>query len=110
MYEYNAICIRVVDGDTIDARVDLGFSVWIECRVRLEGIDAPETRTKNLEEKQAGLKTKAFLQAIMDECGHKFVLKSHGVGKYGRCLGTIYVDGESINERLLAEGLAEEYR
>ena len=110
MYEYNAICIRVVDGDTIDARVDLGFSVWIECRVRLEGIDAPETRTKNLEEKQAGLKTKAFLQAIMDECGHKFVLKSHGVGKYGRCLGTIYVDGESINQRLLAEGLAEEYR
>jgi endonuclease YncB( thermonuclease family) len=46
----------------------------------------------------------------MDECGHKFVLKSHGVGKYGRCLGTIYVDGESINQRLLAEGLAEEYR
>jgi len=110
MYEYNAICIRVIDGDTIDARVDLGFSVWIECRVRLEGIDAPETRTKNLEEKQAGLKTKAFLQAIMDECGHKFVLKSHGVGKYGRCLGTIHVDGESINQRLLAEGLAEEYR
>ena len=110
MFEYNAICTRVIDGDTIDARVDLGFSVWIECRVRLEGIDAPETRTKNLEEKQAGLKTKAFLQAIMDECGHKFVLKSHGVGKYGRCLGTIYVDGESINERLLAEGLAEEYR
>jgi micrococcal nuclease len=110
LYEYNAICTRVVDGDTIDARVDLGFNVWIECRVRLEGIDAPETRTKNLEEKQAGLKTKAFLQAIMDECGYKFVLKSHGVGKYGRCLGTIYVDGESINERLLAEGLAEEYR
>jgi micrococcal nuclease len=78
--------------------------------VRLQGIDAPETRTKNLEEKQAGLKTKAFLQAIMHECGHKFVLKSHGVGKYGRCLGTIYVHGENINEKLLAEGLAEEYK
>ena len=110
MYEYNAICIRVIDGDTVDARVDLGFNVWIECRVRLQGIDAPETRTKNLEEKQAGLKTKAFLQAIMDECGHNFVLKSHGVGKYGRCLGTIYVHGENINERLLTEGLAEEYK
>ena len=109
MYEYSAICTRVVDGDTIDARVDLGFNVWIECRVRLQGIDAPETRTKNLEEKQAGLKTKAFLQAVMHECGHKFVLKSHGVGKYGRCIGTIYVHGESINERLLAEGYAERY-
>ena len=110
MYEYNAICTRVVDGDTVDARVDLGFNVWIECRVRLQGIDAPETRTRNLEEKQAGLKTKAFLQAIMHDCGHKFVLKSHGVGKYGRCLGTIYVHGENINERLLTEGLAEEYK
>ena len=110
MYEYNAICTRVVDGDTIDARVDLGFSVWIECRVRLMGIDAPETRTKNLEEKQAGFKTKAFLQAVMDDCDNKFVLKSHGVGKFGRCLGTIYVEGENINERLLAEGLAEEYK
>ncbi len=110
MFEYNAICTRVIDGDTVDARVDLGFNVWIECRVRLEGIDAPETRTKNLEEKQAGLKTKAFLQAVMDECGHKFILKSHGVGKYGRCLGTIYVHGENINERLLTEGLAEEYK
>ena len=109
MFEYNAICTRVVDGDTIDARVDLGFSVWIECRVRLEGIDAPETRTKNVEEKQAGLKTKAFLQAIRHECGHKFVLKSHGVGKYGRCIGTIYVHGEDINQRLLAEGYAERY-
>jgi micrococcal nuclease len=109
LYEYNAICTRVVDGDTIDARVDLGFNVWIECRVRLQGIDAPETRTKNLEEKQAGLKTKSFLQAIMHECGHKFILKSHGVGKYGRCIGTIYVHGENINERLLTEGYAERY-
>ena len=60
MYEYNAICTRVVDGDTIDARVDLGFSVWLDCRIRLEGIDAPETRTKNLSEKMAGLQTKEF--------------------------------------------------
>ena len=110
MFEYNAICTRVVDGDTIDARVDLGFSVWIECRVRLEGIDAPETRTKNLEEKQAGLKTKAFLQAVMDECGHKFVLKSHGVGKYGRCIRDYLCSRrEHKSERLLAEGYAERY-
>jgi len=109
LFEYNAICTRVIDGDTIDARVDLGFNVWIECRVRLEGIDAPEPRTKNLKEKKAGLETKAFLQEIMDECEHKFILKSHGVGKYGRCIGTIYIRGENINHRLLAEGYAERY-
>mgnify|MGYP003629491431 FL=1 len=109
MYEYDAICSRVVDGDTIDARVDLGFRVWIECRVRLLGIDAPETRTKDLEEKKAGFKTKAFLEALMEDCGHSFKLQSHGVGKFGRCLGVIYIDGENINERLIAEGLADNY-
>jgi micrococcal nuclease len=109
MYEYNAICTRVVDGDTIDARVDLGFSVWLDCRIRLEGIDAPETRTKNLSEKMAGLQTKEFLKAIMEGVGGHFVLRSHGVGKYGRCIGTIYVGGENINQKLLAEGYAKEY-
>tara|TARA_B100001248_G_C27337932_1_gene434772 strand:- start:95 stop:337 length:243 start_codon:yes stop_codon:yes gene_type:complete len=77
--------------------------------VRLQGIDAPETRTKNLKEKQAGLKTKAFLEQVMTDCDNKFVLESHGVGKYGRCLGTIYVDGENINQVLLVEGYAERY-
>ena len=110
MYEYNAICTRVVDGDTIDARVDLGFSVWLDCRIRLEGIDAPETRTKNLSEKMAGLQTKEFLKAIMDGVGGHFVLRSHGVGKYGRCLGTIFIGQENINELLLSEGLAEVYK
>ena len=109
MYEYNAICTRVVDGDTIDARVDLGFKVWLDCRIRLEGIDAPETRTKNLEEKAQGFRTKEFLKAIMEGVGGHFVLKSHGVGKYGRCIGTIYVGGENINESLLAEGYATRY-
>jgi micrococcal nuclease len=109
LYEYNAICTRVIDGDTIDARVDLGFNVWIECRVRLYGIDAPETRTKNLEEKQAGLKTKQSLMAIMDDCDNKFILKSEGVGKYGRCLGVIFIDGQNINKRLINEGLAKKY-
>ena len=109
MYEYNAICTRVVDGDTIDARVDLGFNVWIECRIRIQGIDAPETRTRDLKEKALGLQTKEFLKTIMDGAGGHFILQSHGVGKYGRCLGTIYVSGENINERLLAEGYAERY-
>ena len=109
MYEYNAICTRVVDGDTIDARVDLGFSVWLDCRIRLEGIDAPETRTKNLQEKVQGLETKGYLKTIMDVAGGHYVVRCHGVGKDGRCMGTIYVGGENINQKLLAEGYAKEY-
>lgn len=109
MYEYNAVCTRVIDGDTIDARVDLGFNVWIECRIRLQGIDAPETRTRDLDEKKAGLVTKAFLKEVLADNNNNFVLKSHGVGKYGRCLGTIYVNDVDINDRMLTEGLAERY-
>tara|TARA_R110002020_G_scaffold8716_1_gene35374 strand:+ start:1237 stop:1572 length:336 start_codon:yes stop_codon:yes gene_type:complete len=110
MYEYSALCTRIIDGDTIDASIDLGFSVWVKVRIRLQGIDAPETRTKNLSEKMEGLKTKEYLKTIMDGSGGHFVLKSHGVGKYGRCLGTIYVNGEDINQKLLAEGYAKEYK
>ena len=109
MYEYSAICERVVDGDTIDARVDLGFSVHVFIRIRLHEIDAPETRTKNLEEKALGLRSKEYLKMIMDSCGGKFVLKSHGVGKFGRCLGTIYVHGENINLKMINEGYAKRY-
>jgi endonuclease YncB( thermonuclease family) len=57
----------------------------------------------------AGLQTKEFLKAIMEGVGGHFVLRSHGVGKYGRCIGTIYVGGENINQKLLAEGYAKEY-
>ena len=109
MYQYNAICTRVIDGDTIDARVDLGFKVWIECRIRLNGIDTPETRTKDLDEKRQGLAAKEYLKTIMNGSGGGFTLESHGIGKYGRCLGTIYVNGEDINKRLLDEGYAKEY-
>lgn len=109
MYEYKAICERVIDGDTIDARVDLGFKMWTHIRIRLYEIDAPESRTKDLDEKARGLASKAYLQTIMDSCGGKFILKSHGVGKFGRCLGTIYVHGENINDRLIQEGYAKRY-
>jgi micrococcal nuclease len=108
-YEYNATLIRIIDGDTVDAMIDLGFNVWIKKRIRLYGIDAPETRTKNLDEKAAGIKTKKRLSQIMNECEGKFVLRSHGVGKYGRCLGTILINNNNINNLLVKEGLAEEY-
>jgi len=109
MYEYKAKLDRVVDGDTVDALVDLGFDVWVKKRIRLEGIDAPETRTRDLEEKDRGLVTKERLTGLLEASNGEFVLVSHGVGKYGRCIGTIYIDKENINQLLLSEGLAEKY-
>ena len=115
MYEYNAKLDRVVDGDTVDAMIDLGFDTWVHKRIRLEGIDAPETRTRDLDEKAQGFKTKERLEGLLEATNGAFVLQSHGVGKYGRCLGPIFI-GQSgkllvnINELLLHEGLAEEYK
>ena len=109
MYKYEAKLLRVIDGDTVDALVDLGFDVWVKKRIRLYGIDAPESRTKDLEEKALGLQTKARLVEIMGDCGGLFILESHGVGKYGRCLGTLLINEVNVNELLISEGLAEEY-
>ena len=109
MYEYNAKLDRVIDGDTVDAMIDLGFSTWVHKRIRLEGIDAPETRTRDLDEKAQGFATKERLEGLLEAASGMFVLQSHGVGKYGRCLGTIFIEEQNINELLLAEGLAEVY-
>ena len=109
IYEYNASLLRVVDGDTGDALIDLGFSVWVKKRIRLYKIDAPETRTRDLEEKEQGFKTKERLTELLSANDGKFTLISHGVGKYGRCLGTIIINNVDINELLITEGLAKEY-
>ena len=109
MYKYDAKLIRVIDGDTVDASIDLGFDVWVKKRIRLYGINTPETRTRDLEEKKAGIVAKERLVELLGASEGVFVLLSHGVGKYGRCLGTIYVDNHDINMLLLSEGLAEEY-
>ena len=109
MYSYNAVADRVVDGDTVDALIDLGFNVWIKKRIRLHGIDAPESRTRDLEEKAKGLAAKDKLVQLLAANGNKFVLISHGVGKYGRCLGEILINDESINLLLIKEGFAKEY-
>jgi len=109
MYKYNAKLIRVIDGDTVDASIDLGFDVWVKKRVRLYGIDAPETRTRDLQEKKKGIETKQRLQELLDGNNGLFIIKSEGVGKYGRCLGIIIIDGDNINEKLINEGYAKEY-
>ncbi len=110
MYEYNAKLIRVIDGDTVDAIIDLGFNVWVEKRIRLYGIDAPETRTRDLEEKKKGIETKERLQELLEANKNVFIVRSHGVGKYGRCLGTLLINNVNLNERLLSEGYVKEYK
>jgi micrococcal nuclease len=111
MYTYNAKLDRVVDGDTVDALVDLGFDTWKKVRIRMVGMDAWESRTRDLEEKKKGLAAKARLIEILEGNDGDFILVSHGVGKYGRCLGEIFVNpgDDSINNLLITEGHAKEY-
>ena len=105
---YNCTLDRVVDGDTIDVHIDLGFGVWLhKQRVRLAGIDTPESRTRNLAEKALGLAAKARLQEL---CGEQLMVKSLGKGKYGRILGVPYTkDGLDMCQQLIKEGHAVEY-
>jgi len=101
MYEYRVEVLRVVDGDTVDVDVDLGFSTWLrEQRIRLAGIDAPESRTKDDMEKLYGQLSKKFLSEILQDA--TVVLQSHGRGKFGRILGTLFVDGKDVNKEMVA--------
>ena len=111
MFEYNATVTKVVDGDTIDAMVDLGFGTWKKVRIRMHGINAPESRTRDLEEKKKGLAAKARLIEMLEENKNEFILVSHGVGKFGRCLGEIFLNKKenSINKQLIWEGHGTEY-
>ena len=109
MYIYKAKCERVVDGDTIDATIDLGFDTWKKIRIRLVGINAAESRTRDLEEKARGLAAKAFVKDILIKHSNEFILHSQGVGKYGRCLGEIFLGDVKLNDLLITEGLAVEY-
>ena len=110
MYTYKAKLDRVIDGDTIDANIDLGFDITIHKRIRLTGIDTPESRTRDLEEKARGLASKARLVELLGD--GDFILESREVGKFGRVLGTIYTIAEesiNINDTLVEEGYAVEY-
>ena len=111
MYTYYATLDRVVDGDTIDAIIDLGFDTFKKVRIRMMGMDAWESRTRNKEEKVKGLAAKARLIEILKNNEDKFIIVSHGVGKYGRCLGEIYLEenSDSVNNQLISEGHAKEY-
>ena len=109
---YSAKLVRVVDGDTADAMIDLGFNVWVKNRIRFMGVDAWESRTRNKEEKVKGLAAKAYVKDLLENSDEgKFSIISHGVGKYGRVLGELFVKGheKSVNELLKENGHAYEY-
>ena len=111
MYEYNCQVTRVVDGDTIDCVLDLGFSILHKCRVRLYGIDTPECRTRNKDEKKRGKLAAKFLEESIKN-GKKIVLRSKlkdSKGKYGRVLGEVVVDDININVAMIEKYLAVKY-
>jgi endonuclease YncB( thermonuclease family) len=127
MYQYKAKLARVVDGDTVDALIDCGFSTFKKERIRLYGINAPESRTRNKEEKKLGLAAKARLKELIKEGKNAFLVETiiDRKGKYGRLLGKLYPIHEehtpscgycrerdkikSYNQILVDEGHASEY-
>ena len=114
MYEYKCIVVKVVDGDTVDVDIDLGFGVWMrKQRIRMYGIDAPESRTSNRLEKPYGIASKKFLIGMLDD--KELILKTHkdAKGKYGRILGEIWrttdFADQSINEYMIEKHHAVRY-
>jgi micrococcal nuclease len=112
MYSYKIKAIKkIVDGDTIDVDIDLGFGITISHRVRLNGIDAAETRTTDTVEKVKGLAAKEWLKKELSREG-EWIIETTKEDKYGRILGTLYRVGDpvTINERMLNDGIAEPYK
>ena len=114
LYHYNAKVSRVVDGDTIDVVLDLGFDVSLKARVRFFGIDAPESRTRDAEEKMRGLESKAYVENWIDGHDDKIIIETSldERGKFGRILGRVLCpDGECdcLNDDMVEYGYASEY-
>jgi len=112
MYEYRCKIRRIVDGDTVDVDIDLGFGVWLQDeRIRLAGIDTPESRTRDLTEKVFGKYASAYVEARMP-VGSTQILRTSSYdpkGKFGRILGDFIVDGQSLVETMIAEHVGVAY-
>ena len=109
-YRINKIT-KIVDGDTIDVLLDMGFDIKYQSRVRLFGIDTPESRTRNKEEKVRGLISKEYLKQALKKA-KKLTIKTHKgseTGKFGRILGEIFADGVNLNLKMCTEGYAVQY-
>ena len=102
---------KIVDGDTIDVMLDLGFDIKYKSRVRLFGIDTPESRTRDKVEKKYGLLSKKFLQEQIKK-SKKVTIKTYKgdeTGKFGRILGDVWIDGKSVNQTMCDKGYAVPY-
>ncbi len=111
MYQYKIKKItRIVDGDTVDLDIDLGFGITVSHRIRLKGINAPETKTLDLEEKNKGIQARLWLEKELSRSG-EWIIETTKEDKYGRMLGTLYLIGDpvTVNERMLNEGIARPY-
>ena len=112
MYEYRCKVVKIIDGDTVDVDIDLGFGVWMHKeRIRLYGIDTPESRTRDKDEKVRGKMASAYLKEAVDN-GDTVVLRtklSDSRGKFGRVLASVVVDNVDINEAMIENHLAVAY-
>jgi len=111
MYEYKCEVVKIIDGDTVDVILDLGFSILHKARVRLYAIDTPESRTRNKDEKARGLMAKNFIVQHVN-AAESCVIQTHlkdSKGKFGRVLGTLVTDGLNINQTLVDKNLAVAY-
>ena len=112
MFTYQATVLRIIDGDTVDVDIDLGFSVWLKKqRVRMMGIDTPESRTSDKEEKVRGLLSKKKLTELcpVGSIVQLMTAKDKNKGKFGRILGTLVVDGVDVNQWLIENNYAVPY-
>jgi len=111
LYTYKAKVTRVIDGDTFESMIDLGFDTWVSITTRLNGINTPESRTRDLNEKKRGLAAKDRLTQLFTESDNEITLISHGVEKYGRCLAEVFTKNhsDSIQSILIKEGFGVEY-
>ena len=110
MYEYRCNITRVVDGDTVDAEIDCGFDIIYKSRIRLYGIDKPESRTRNLEEKARGKLASQFIKDKIAEAKLvKVKTKLDKKGKFGRVLGSIIADDLDLNQTMIEKHLAVAY-
>ena len=112
MYQYFVKnVLKVVDGDTIDVEIDLGFDLTKKERVRLGGIDTPESRTRDLDEKKLGLQAKDYLKSLIMNAD-KLIVRTEKDGKFGRMIGYLYMNPDatvSLNQMLIDEGFAWMY-
>ena len=110
MYEYNCLIARVVDGDTVDVKIDLGFEVWVNQRVRLAGVDTPESRTRDLREKKYGKLATVRVKELMPVRSKQIIrTRKDGRGKFGRVLADFMDEGDSLCDHLIRERLAVVY-